>query len=246
MTITTSSLPISIAPTAEAAGVLVAERILDRYAGAGDRRFHLGCPAGRTPKSTYAALGRLAREREVDLARLVIVMMDEYVVDGTLVPRAAHFSCRRFVDEHVLRHVGALDVTCPDPVDPGAYDEIDIDLFLLASGTSDGHVAFNPPGSPADSETRVVALAQSTRRDNLATFPEFGSIDDVPVHGVTVGLRTIARARESVLVLLGAGKSPALSRLLRCDGFDPTWPVSVIHECSDPWVVVDEAAASGS
>ena len=77
----------------------------------------------------------------------------------------------------------------PDPADPDAYDERiaaagGIDLFLLASGAGDGHVAFNPPGTEAAARTRVVALPDSTRRDNLATFPTFGGeLDAVPRTG---------------------------------------------------------------
>lgn len=191
--------------------------------------------------TTYEALGSSG----VDLGRLVIVMIDEFVVDGALAPRDAHYSCRRFVDEHVLPHVGDRTVLCPDPADPAAYDDVEIDLFLLASGASDGHVAFNPPGTPLDSPTRIVELAESTRRDNLGTFPGFGSIDEVPRHGVSVGLAAITRAHRAVLLVLGAHKAAALARLRALDDFDPAWPASVIHRCTDPLVVVDEAAVRG-
>jgi glucosamine-6-phosphate deaminase len=235
---------ITTVPTAADAGTLVADRILDAYART-DGPFHLGCPAGRTPRTTYEELGRLAAARGIELRRLVIVMMDEFLVDGALVPPTAHFSCRRFVEDHVLPHVGAREVRCPDPADPAAHDEIPIDLFLLASGASDGHVAFNPPGSELDTTTRVVELAESTRRDNLSTFPAFRSIDEVPRFGVSAGLRTMTAARAAILLLLGAPKAEAYRRIRDLEDFDPAWPASVIHRCADPLVVVDEAAASG-
>lgn len=225
------------------AGTLVADRILDAY-GRAPGPFHLGCPAGRTPRTTYEALGRLARERGVDLGRLVVVLMDEYLVDGALAPPTAHFSCRRFVDEHLLPHVGDREVRVPDPDDPAAHDAIPIDVFLLASGATDGHVAFNPPGTPLDSPTRVVELAETTRRDNLSTFPAFASLDDVPRFGVSSGLRTITAARAAILLLLGGEKATSFRRVRDAGDFDPAWPASVIHRCRDPLVVVD-AAASG-
>jgi glucosamine-6-phosphate deaminase len=237
-------VPIATVASPADAGALVADRILDAYVR-GDGPFHLGCPAGRTPRTTYAALGRRAAERGIDLRRLVVVMMDEFLVDGALAPRTAHFSCRRFVDEHVLTHVGDREVRCPDPAAPAAHDEIPIDLFLLASGATDGHVAFNPPGTRLDSPTRVVELAESTRRDNLQTFPAFATIDDVPRFGVSSGLRTITAARAAVLLLLGEAKAASYRRIAGLDDFDPAWPASVIHRCADPLVVVDEAAASG-
>lgn len=169
--------------------------------------------------------------------------MDEFLIDGALAPRTAHFSCRRFADEHILPHIGARTVLCPDPIDPAAYDDISIDLFLLASGASDGHVAFNPPGTPIDSPTRVVELAESTRRDNLATFPAFESLDEVPRFGVSVGLAAITGARRAVLLLLGADKADSCARVTSLDDFDPAWPASVIHRCADPLVVADAEAA---
>lgn len=237
-------VPIRTVRTPADAGALVADLILDAYAQT-TGPFHLGCPAGRTPRTTYASLGRLAADRGVDLCRLVVVMMDEFLVDGALAPRSAHFSCRRFMDEDVLPHVGPRTVCRPDPDDPAAHDEIPIDLYLLASGATDGHVAFNPPGTALDAPTRVVELAESTRRDNLQTFPAFRSLDEVPRFGVSSGLRTIVAARAAVLVLLGDAKATSYQRVRALGDFDPTWPASVIHRCADPLVVIDEAAASG-
>jgi glucosamine-6-phosphate deaminase len=77
----------------------------------------------------------------------------------------------------------------------------------------------------------------------MATFPGFERIDDVPAFGVTVGLRTITRSRETMLMVLGEDKAEACARLVRCDGFDPAWPAGVIFECAAPWIIVDTAAA---
>jgi glucosamine-6-phosphate deaminase len=162
---------------------------------------------------------------------------------------AAHYSCTRFAYEEIAAPLGIPSerVWLPDVDDPAAYDaRIDdaggIDLFLLASGASDGHVAFVPPGSPREGRTSVLAIAQSTRRDNLATFPEFASLDEVPTHGVSVGLGTIAAARTVRLVLHGAAKRLATERLLALDAFDPSWPASIVHECRNAEIWVDEEA----
>ncbi len=208
--------------------------------------FLLGCPGGRSLRSTYRALA--ARGPRLD--RLVVVMMDEYVVDGQAAPADAHYSCRRFARDELVGPLGLGDeqVWLPDPADPGAYDERiaaegGIDLFLLASGASDGHVGFLPPGSPRDGRTSVVRLAESTRRDNLATFPGFESVDDVPRHGVSVGLATIADARSARLVLHGAGKRHAAEQVLSRDRFDPAWPASIVHDCVDAEIWLDRKAA---
>ena len=74
----------TIADSRAHAGQLVAGHILDAVAAKAGAPFLLGCPAGRTPVTTYAALRPLADARGVDLSHLQIVMLDEYVVDGEL------------------------------------------------------------------------------------------------------------------------------------------------------------------
>jgi glucosamine-6-phosphate deaminase len=172
-------------------------------------------------------------------------MMDEYV--GA--PADAHYSCRRFAREElaVPLALAADQIWLPDENDPSAYDERieaagGVDLFLLASGASDGHVAFVPPGAPAGGRTAVLELAESTRRDNLRTFPEFRELEEVPTHGVSVGLGTIAAARALRLVLHGEEKRAAAARLLSLDGFDPVWPASIVHEHENAAIFVDRAA----
>ncbi len=103
-------------------------------------------------------------------------------------------------------------------------------------------MAFLPPGSPRDGRTDVVELAESTRRDNVATFPEFDSVEDVPRHGVSVGLATIADARSVRLVLHGAGKRYAADQVLARDRFDPAWPASIVHECRNAEIWLDREA----
>jgi glucosamine-6-phosphate deaminase len=225
----------------EELGRSLAGEILDAYASADGRPFLLGCPGGRTPRTTYHALA----ERGADLSRLVVVMMDEYL--GA--PAEAHYSSRGFALRELAGPLGLREeqVWVPDERDPGAYDERiaaagGIDLFLLASGASDGHVAFVPPGSPPDGRTAVLALAESTRRDNLATFPEFESLDEVPTHGVSVGLGTIAAARALRLVLHGAEKRAATARLLAFDVLDSDWPASIVHEHGDAEIWVSREA----
>jgi glucosamine-6-phosphate deaminase len=221
-------------------GRALAEEVLVRYDGT-DGPYLLGCPGGRSLRSTYRAL--VAHGRTLD--RLVVVMMDEYV--GA--PADAHYSCTRFAHEEIAEPLGAGEVWLPDADDPAAYDDRiaaagGVDLFLLASGASDGHVAFVPPGSPREGRTSVIPLATSTRKDNLATFPAFGSLDDVPLHGVSVGLGTIGEARSLRLVLHGAGKRAAVARLLALNSFDATWPASLVHDHPDAQVWIDKEARS--
>jgi glucosamine-6-phosphate deaminase len=225
---------------AGALGAALADEVRERHAASGGP-FLLGCPAGRSLVTTYRALAGRG-----GLDRLVVVMMDEYA--GA--PVEAHYSCRGFALRELAGPLGLEPdrLWVPDEADPAAYDARiaaagGIDLFLLASGASDGHVAFNGPGSPLDGGTRVVRLAESTRRDNVATFPGFASADEVPEHGVSVGLGTIAAARAARLVLHGAEKRAAARRVTGAEAFDPDWPATVIHTFGDGEIWLDEAAA---
>ena len=246
--------------TPEALGEAVAADILSRLAS-GSGLFLLGCPGGRSPRPVYAAMARSA----ADLSRLVIVMMDDYLSPSggvlTHVDSAAHYSCRRFATKEIQavlnkgrtagRRIGDGNIWLPDPSDPADYDRRiaaagGIDFFLLASGAGDGHVAFNPVGTEVQSRTRIVELAEQTRRDNLRTFPDFAGLDAVPRHGVTVGIATIAAARATGMVVWGADKALAYRRLAAATGYDPSWPATVWAACPDATLYADRAAVTGA
>jgi len=227
-------------PSPDELGRKLATEILAAY-GRTDGPFLLGCPGGRSLRTTYRALAASAPA----LPRLVAVLMDEYA--GATVDD--HFSCRRFAEEELAGPLGLREdqVWLPDESDPAAYDERiaaagGIGLFLLASGASDGHVAFVPPGSRRDGATALVELAESTRRDNLATFPGFTALAEVPRRGVSVGLGTIAGARSLRLVMHGGDKRAAAARLLALDRHDPEWPASIVHEHADAEIWLDAKA----
>lgn len=254
-----------IFPDAEALGEHLAERLLRgimEAEGAG-KRFLLGCPTGRSPLPAYRALARRLRSAPRSLAQLVLVMMDEYLVetpDGlAYAPAEAHFSCRGFVQREMrgpwnaalppdLR-LPAENVWFPDPANPEAFDGRireagGIDLFVLASGASDGHVAFNPAGTPREAGSRVLRIGGETRRDNLATFPAFQSLEEVPRWGVTVGVATIAQARAAAMILTGAGKREAFRRINAAKTYEPDWPATIAAEIAGAELLADEAAAA--
>ncbi|MDL9977931.1 6-phosphogluconolactonase [Microbacterium sp. ASV49] len=257
-----------ILPDAEAVGREVAGTIADRMeaALAAGRRFILGCPGGRTPQTTYAALAAEAAERGLDLRTVVIAMMDDYVVpagDGWMpVDADAHNSCRRFAREEIQAVLNAAvgtdraipdeNVWFPDVADPAAYDARlrdagGIDFFILASGASDGHVAFNPAGSARDSRSRITPLAEATRTDNIATFPDFAGLDAVPTHGITMGIATIAElSAEGAMIVLGADKQLAFERLSAGDDYDESWPATVYHLIPGATLYADASAAGSS
>jgi glucosamine-6-phosphate deaminase len=193
----------------------------------------------------------------------VLVMMDEYLVSTgkgfAYAPWSKEWSCHHFARVEITDRFNAGlnaeqrlrkdSVWFPDPRNPESYDEQitdagGIDFFILASGASDGHVAFNPPDSPRESRTRIIRLSEETRRDNLKTFPSFGTIDAVPTHGISVGIDTIVSAKECAMLVSGAGKRLTLERMSNADHYDPQWPATLIHECAVREILADADAAS--
>lgn len=250
--------------TPEDLGSHVATRVLDGIAVAqmAGRRFLLGLPTGRTPRPVYAAMAAQLARSPQSLTHLTLVMMDEYLRDGAdgfaYAMAAGAPSCHAFTRDEIVGPLnGALpadlllrddSVWFPAARDPAEYDDRiraagGIDFFLVASGASDGHVAFNPPGSALDSRTRIVTLSEQTRRDNLVTFPALGSLENVPRFGVSVGVATIVDAREAVMLAWGEGKRTSVARMLRATHYEPDWPATLIHECQHAELLVDRAAA---
>lgn len=262
-----SAITPQIFPDAETLGQVFAGRLLGLIAEAetAGRPFLLGCPGGRTPRPVYQAMGQALAKRPQDLSHVTIVMMDDYLAEtasGLIhVPVESHFSCRGFAEGEIVGvlndglsdhfRIPPAQVWFPDPRDPAAYDARiakagGIDLFILASGASDGHVAFNPEGSARDSQSRIVPLAEETRRDNMKTFPDFRSLDEVPRYGVTVGIDTIARhSKAAVMIVWGEGKRLAFRKLAAARDYDAGWPASVICACREAEILADKAAAAG-
>src|SRR5262245_29491261 len=160
-------IPVFVYETPGALGQALAADLLTRIntAKTAGRQFLLGCPSGRSLQTTFQALGQQAEQVGADLSHLVIVMMDDYVLpssDGFVhCPAEAHYSCRRFAWAEIWavlnkglppsRQLLKENVWFPNPAEPVAYDQrLDaaggVDLFLIASGASDGQVAFSQSG----------------------------------------------------------------------------------------------------
>lgn len=200
----------------------------------------IGWPSGR---STVPLLDALGASGSAAFDGCTVVMMDDYAipVGGSSYRNSRpddHYSCWHWVESCLLpalsRDGRGPRVVMPDAGDPDAYERLiddlgGVDVFLAGVGASDAHIAFNPPGTDLDSRTRVVALADTTRRDNLGTFPDFRDLDEVPNHGVTVGLATIAGARRVIGIAHGANKAGAVRSVLEAGRFVPELPASVLY-----------------
>lgn len=185
-------------------------------------------PSGRTAVPVVEAL------RGADLGAATFVLLDEYATDaGHNVEPGLHYSCAGWA-ETWLAPLRPARIVLPDASDPdGLERELKrlggLDVALIGIGASDGHVAFNPPGTPADSRTRVLRIADTTRRDNLATFPDYRDLSEVPTQAVSVGLGTLLDARRLIAMAHGPDKASIMAQVRSAPGFDPQIPATFCH-----------------
>lgn len=234
-----------IASSKEAAGEYVARAIADLIDQTPDAV--LGLATGSSPLPVYSALAQLTAGD--DLSRVRGFALDEYVGLDPAHPQ----SYRSVIAREVVQPLGLDPANVHVP--PGDAADIEtageryeamiraaggVDVQLLGIG-SNGHIAFNEPGSPLDSRTRRETLTERTRLDN-ARF--FDSLDDVPRYCLTQGVGTILEAKRIFLLAFGEGKADAVRAALE-GPVTSDCPASALQLHPDATFVLDEAAASG-
>ena len=209
----------------------------------------LGLATGSSPLAVYDELARRHAEHGLSFARVRAFMLDEYV--GLAADHPERY--RNVIEKEIASRVdfapGAVqgpDGLAEDLVGAcRAYEEAiasvgGVDLQLLGVGT-DGHIAFNEPGSSLASRTRIKTLTRQTREDNARFFG--GDIDQVPQHCLTQGLATIMSARHLLLLATGRGKAEAVHQLVE-GPVSAMWPATILQHHPHVTVLVDDAAAS--
>jgi len=239
-------MTLVIAPTAEAACAQAAELVTALLAAR--PAAVLALPVGATPRLVYADLRARHRAGELSFARATAFSLDEYVGVTRDDPRSFHHTLRDQLYDHI--DLAAARTHAPDGAaadgdaaaagyEQAITDAGGLDLALLGIG-GNGHIAFNEPGSPFASRTRVVELAPDTRAGAAAGF---GGAHAVPTHALTMGIATILGARRCVLLAHGAGKAAIVARALE-GAIGPDVPASALRLHADATVILDAAAAS--
>lgn len=240
-------MEVVIQPDAAAIARLVADEVQSLLADRPDAV--LGLATGSSPLAVYDELVRRYEAGAVSLARARAFMLDEYVGLPDDHPERYRNVIEREFAGRVDLPAGAVqgpDGNAEDlPAACAAYEAAiaaagGIDLQLLGIG-SDGHIAFNEPGSSLASRTRIKTLTSQTRRDNARFFG--GDVEAVPRHCLTQGLATIMSARHLVLVATGAGKAEAVHHLVE-GPVSAMWPATIMQHHPRATVLVDDAAAS--
>lgn len=236
-------MEILIRSTKEEVGATVAD-LLEPTVRAGGV---LGLATGSTPNPTYSELVRRHVEEGLSFAGCKAFLLDEYYGLPKTHPESYYATIRRELTHHIDipdADVHSLDGTAQDAQAAAeAYERAiaeagGADHQILGIGVN-GHIAFNEPGSPLDSRTRVIDLHPQTIADN-ARF--FDSEDEVPRRALTQGIGTILEAKRIVLIATGDNKAEAV-RALAQGPITEQCPASALQRHNHVTVVLDEAAA---
>lgn len=240
-------MEVIVQPDAERLAVLGADAIAQHVAA--NPAAVLGLATGSSPLRVYEELARRVTSGRLSLRRCRAFLLDEYV--GLPVDHPESY--RQVIERELVEHVdidGAavigpdgsaddLSAACIDHerrmVDAGG-----VDVQLLGVG-SEGHVAFNEPGSSLASRTRLKTLTEQTRRDNARFFGD--DVAAVPRHCLTQGIGTILEARHLVLLASGRHKAEAVHQLVE-GPVSAMWPATALQLHPHVTVLLDDAAAS--
>lgn len=232
----------SVEVAARAAADLVEQYVADSPSPA------LGLATGETMEAVFAEFVRRHREQGLSFAGVSAYLLDEYLDLDREDPCTYRNVVRRLLVTPT--DIGQGAIHGPDPCAPdlatecARYErqvqEASIGVQLLGIG-SNGHIAFNEPGSPLDSTTRVVELSEQTQADN-ARF--FGAGRTVPARAITQGIATVGAAARLVLIACGEHKANAVARALE-GPVTAEIPASALQLHPRVVVVLDRQASSG-
>lgn len=199
----------------------------------------LGLPTGSTPIGMYAELVRRHREEGLDFSKVRTFNLDEYRGLHPAHPKSYH----AYMHTHLFDKVNVALHNIHIPDDALEYEAAirkagGIDLLIVGIGTN-GHIAFNEPGSSFASRTREVELAPETIANARKHFEDKNA---VPRSAVTVGIATILEARRILLLASGSGKTGAIRRAFH-ESVSEAMPASALQLHPDVTAILDEAAA---
>ncbi len=217
--------------------------LLDRNAAA-----VLGLATGSSPLAIYDELAVRCDAGSVSFRQSSGFTLDEYV--GLPADHPERY--RTVIDTVFVSRVdfapgavrspdgGASDIAAAcESYENAIRDAGGVDLQILGIGT-DGHIAFNEPGSSLASRTRIKTLTRQTRMDNARFFGD--DVDLVPTHCLTQGLGTIMEARHLILVATGRSKAEAVHHLVE-GAVSAMWPATILQHHPHVTVLLDDAAA---
>lgn len=209
-------------------------------------KINLGLATGGTPIGTYTKLIEDHRKNQTSYKNTSTFNLDEYVGLSGEHPN----SYRHYMNEKLFNH---LDIKKSNTHIPrgDSRDMLQecldyekkiaecggIDLQILGIG-SNGHIGFNEPGTSFNSNTHLVRLAPSTLEANARYFE---SLEKVPTKAITMGITSIMKSKEILLLISGERKRKALSHLMEGE-VNESFPASILRNHPHVTIVADKAA----
>jgi glucosamine-6-phosphate deaminase len=236
-----------IKPDYEKVSLWAADYIAAKINSGPQKPFVLGLPTGSSPLGIYRELIKMHREGRLSFKNVRTFNMDEYIGLSADHRQSYHHYMKENLFSHIdidPKHIHIPDGMAKDPQEEcRLYEEAitaegGIDLFLGGMG-SDGHIAFNEPGSSLVSRTRIKTLTAETRAANARFFD--GDISKVPLTAITVGVGTVMDAREVMIIVSGRGKARALKAVVE-EGISQMWTLSCLQIHKKAVIVCDEDA----
>jgi glucosamine-6-phosphate deaminase len=244
-------IPVTIYENARAGAIVVANYIADLIRQRQDegKPFVLSFAPGRSTRDVFTELVRLHRESGLSFRNVVFFDLFEYY---PLTDKKAgnHAQLKSQLLDHVdilpeNVHVIPWNVRKEDIMsfcidyERSIEEAGGIDFLLLGIGRC-GNIAFNEPGSSFNSSTRLVLLDNNSKEDAKIMF---GSIDQVPVSAITMGIDTILHARQIMLVAWGEHKCGIVREAIE-KRFDVACPASALQLHKNAQIMLDLGAAS--
>lgn len=206
-------------------------------------------PTGSTPLGLFDELISRIHAGSLDLSEAHLFCLDEYLGVTRDDPNSlTGFLDRTFLDRAGMNPARVHVLPSMDPDPDAAADRYEaelqelggLDLAVLGLGPN-GHIAYNEPGSAADSRTRVLDLTSESIEQAEAYWEESVA---TPHRAMTLGVATLLEARSIVLIVSGESKAEMLRRTLR-DPMSSEVPASFLRLAAERLTVIaDEAAAS--
>lgn len=185
--------------------------------------FVLGLATGSTPIGIYEKLSMM---NHINFRDTTTFNLDEYVG----IDKHHDQSYQYFMNKHLFSNLNFRKHYFPTEENYNEYDLMiksygGIDIQILGIGTN-GHIAFNEPGSSRYSATRLVDLTENTIKDNSRFFDD---VEDVPTQAYTMGLSSIMSADKIYLVAVGKHKKEILEEAVH-GNITEDIPASILQE----------------
>ncbi len=226
----------------EKAAALVVEQIVRKKDAV------LGLATGSTPEGMYARLVDIYRESRIDFSEVVTFNLDEYVG----LPPDHRQSYHYYMHRHFFKHVNIKphNIHIPEgykketgeacrEYEQKIREAGGIDLQLMGIGVN-GHIGFNEPDVSLPVYTSLVDLAEETIEANSRFFE---SRSEVPRQAITMGIGTIMRASNLLLLASGESKAEALKHCFS-GRVSTEFPASLLQLHREFTLLADKEAAS--